>query len=63
MSGLSLFQKAETFYHQCKTNDAFEYYQKSFEKILRDENVIAKLPAVVPSDFPKELLAVSGAIS
>jgi hypothetical protein len=56
MSGLSLFQKAETFYHQGKTNDAFEYYQKSIKKILKDEDVTAKLPAIVPSDFPKELL-------
>ena len=55
-SGLALFQKAETFYHQGRTNDAFEYYQKSIKKILKDENVIAKIPAIVPPDFPQELL-------
>lgn len=55
-SGLLLFQKAESFYHQGKVNDAFEYYQKSITKILRDENVTAKIPAIVPPDFPQELL-------
>ncbi|KIM40092.1 hypothetical protein M413DRAFT_28622 [Hebeloma cylindrosporum] len=55
-SGLALFQKAETFFHQGRTNDAFEYYQKSIKKILKDENVIANIPAIVPPDFPQELL-------
>lgn len=55
-SGLALFQKAETFYHQGRTNDAFEYYQKSIKKILKDENVIAKIAAIVLPDFPQELL-------
>lgn len=55
-SGLALFQKAETFFHQGRTNDAFEYYQKSIKKILKDEDVVAKIPAIVPPDFPLELL-------
>lgn len=55
-SGVALFQRAEQFYHQGKTNDAFNYYQRSIKKILKDENVIAKIPAVVPDGFPQELL-------
>jgi len=51
-SGLALFQKAETFFHQGHTNDAFEYCQKPIKKILKDENVIAKIPAIMPPDFP-----------
>ena len=55
-SGLALFQKAETFYSQGRINDAFEFYQKSIKKILKDEDCIAKIPAVVLPDFPQELL-------
>ncbi|KAF8869261.1 hypothetical protein CPB84DRAFT_1839606 [Gymnopilus junonius] len=55
-SGLLLFQQAETLYHRGDENGAFEYYQKSIKKILKDENVTAKLPAIVPPDFPQELL-------
>ncbi|KDR70653.1 hypothetical protein GALMADRAFT_254688 [Galerina marginata CBS 339.88] len=55
-SGMALFQKAESFYHQGRINDAFEYYQKSIKKILKDEDVTAKIPAIVPPDFPQELL-------
>ena len=31
-SGLALFQKAEMFFHQGRTNDTFEYYQKSIKR-------------------------------
>ena len=55
-SGLALFQKAEMFFQQGRINDAFEYYQRSIKKILKDEDVIAKIPALVPPDFPEELL-------
>jgi hypothetical protein len=58
MSGLTLFQSAEQFYQDGKPNDAFEGYQKSIKKILKDENVTAILPAIVPDDFfPRETLA------
>jgi hypothetical protein len=56
MSGLTLFQSAEQFYHQGNVNKAFEYYQKSIKKILKDENVTQILPALVPDDFPRETL-------
>jgi hypothetical protein len=57
MSGLSLFQRAEGCYAQGKVQEAFDLYQKSVKKILKDENVAAKLPAIVPDDFPQETLA------
>ncbi|KAF8068827.1 hypothetical protein FPV67DRAFT_1489871 [Lyophyllum atratum] len=56
MSGLALFQRAETFYHQGDIQSAFDYYQKAIKKILKDENVTAKIPAIVPDNFPQELL-------
>ena len=55
-SGLALFWKAEVFFHQGHTNNIFEYYQKSIKKILKDEDVITKIPAIVLGDFPQELL-------
>ncbi|PPQ95396.1 hypothetical protein CVT26_008242 [Gymnopilus dilepis] len=55
-SGLLLFQAAEQSYAKGDINGAFDHYQKSIKKILKDENVIAKLPAIVPPDFPQELL-------
>ena len=42
--------------YQGHTNDTFEYYQKSIKKILKDKNVIAKIPAILLPDFPQELL-------
>ncbi|KAG5637025.1 hypothetical protein H0H81_006060 [Sphagnurus paluster] len=57
-SGLQLFQRAELLYQQGKPSDTFEYYQKSIKKILKDENVIAKIPFPVPADFPQELICV-----
>jgi len=53
---VALFQKAETFFHQGHTNDAFEYHQKLIKNILKGEDVIAKIPAIIPPDFPQELL-------
>jgi hypothetical protein len=55
-SGVALFQRAEALYAQGNANEAFEYYQKSIKKILKDEAVTAKLPAIVPPDFPQETL-------
>lgn len=55
-SGVALFQRAEALYARGDTNGAFEYYQKSIKKILKDEIVTAKLPALVPPDFPQETL-------
>jgi hypothetical protein len=33
----------------------FYLYQASVKKILKDENVITKIPAIVPDDFSKKL--------
>lgn len=61
-TGLALFQSAEMQYYQGKTASAFEYYQKSIKKILKDENPTAKMviPAgtPVPDDMPQELLGI-----
>jgi hypothetical protein len=32
-------------------NATFEFYQKLIKKILKDEDVIAKIPAIVLPDF------------
>src|SRR5262245_35100651 len=56
MSGLDLFKRGEIFYSQGKIQEAFDSYQKSIKKILKDEIVTAKLPAIIPDDFPKEIL-------
>ena len=42
--------------HQGHTDDTFEYYQKSIKNILKDKNVIAKIPAIMLLDFPQDLL-------
>ncbi|KAF9460325.1 hypothetical protein BDZ94DRAFT_1266299 [Collybia nuda] len=55
-SGVALFQRAESLYANNDINGAFDYYQKSIKKILKDEIVTAKLPALVPPDFPQETL-------
>lgn len=55
-TSLALFQLAEVLYSQGKVKDAFEYYQKAIKKILKDENVVATLPAMVPPEMPKETL-------
>jgi hypothetical protein len=57
-SGVALFQRAEGFYAQGNVPEAFDLYQKSLKKILKDENVIAKIQAIVPDDFPQETLGV-----
>jgi hypothetical protein len=55
-SGVALFQQAESLYAQGDIQGAFDLYQRSVKKILKDENVIAKIPAIVPDDFPQETL-------
>jgi hypothetical protein len=55
-SGLALFQRAEIFYAEGKVQEAFNFYQKSVKKILKDENITAILPAIVPDHFPQETL-------
>src|SRR5882762_11722802 len=50
-SDVTLFQHA-----QGNSQGAFDLYQASVKKILKDENVIAKIPAIVPDDFPQETL-------
>ncbi|KAG6868139.1 hypothetical protein C0993_007262 [Termitomyces sp. T159_Od127] len=61
-TGTALFQSAELQYYQGNVASAFEYYQKSIKKILKDENPTAKtrLPAGtrVPDDMPQELLGM-----
>ncbi|KDR70544.1 hypothetical protein GALMADRAFT_229943 [Galerina marginata CBS 339.88] len=61
-TGFALFLKAETFYGQGRNSDAFEYYQKSIKKILKDEDITANLSIrtdapLLPPDCPRELLA------
>jgi len=34
------------------SNDTFEYYQKPIKKILKDKNVISKIPSIMLPDFP-----------
>jgi hypothetical protein len=59
MSGVELFQRAETLYFQGKVPETFEMYQKSIKKILKDENPTATLPLPLPTDdFPRETLGV-----
>ena len=57
-SGVAIFQRAEELYTQRNIQGAFDLYQTAVKKILRDENVIAKIPAIVPDDFPQETLGV-----
>ena len=55
-SGVALFQLAEGLYAKGNNQGAFDLYQKSVRKILKDETVTANLPALVPDDFPRETL-------
>jgi hypothetical protein len=55
-SGLALFQSAESCYARGDNQRAFDLYQQSIKKILKDENVTANIPAIVPNDFPQEIL-------
>jgi hypothetical protein len=55
-SGVALFQRAEGLYAQGNIQGAFDLYQKSVTKIIKDETVTANLPALVPDDFPRETL-------
>jgi len=50
-SDVTLFQHA-----QGNSQGTFDLYQASVKKILKDENVITKIPAIVPDDFLKEML-------
>ncbi|KAF8060832.1 hypothetical protein FPV67DRAFT_1673666 [Lyophyllum atratum] len=56
MSGLALFKRAEASHYQGDIQSAFDDYQKAIKKILKDENVTAKIPAIVLDDCPQELL-------
>jgi hypothetical protein len=54
--GAVLLQRAEALYAQGKSEETFELYQRAIKKILKDEDVAALLPAIVPNDTPKETL-------
>ena len=54
--GVVLLQRAEALYAQGKSEETFELYQRAIKKILKDEDVAALLPAIVPNDTPKETL-------
>jgi len=54
--GVVLLQRAEALYAQGKSEKTFELYQQAIKKILKDEDVAALLPAIVPDDTPKETL-------
>jgi hypothetical protein len=55
-SGVAIFQRAEDLYAHGDIQGAFDLYQTAVKKIIKNENVIAKLPAIVPDDFPQETL-------
>ena len=55
-SGVAIFQRAEQLYSRGDTEGAFSLYQTAVIRILKNENVTAKLPAIVPDDFPQETL-------
>ncbi|EAU91994.1 hypothetical protein CC1G_05981 [Coprinopsis cinerea okayama7 len=56
-SGVQLFMKAEQLYAQNRVDETLEYYAKAIQKIVRNENLLAPLPALVPDPtFPKETL-------
>jgi hypothetical protein len=54
-SGVALFQHAESLYAQGNSQGAFDLYQASVKKILKDKNVITKIPAIIPDDFLQEM--------
>jgi len=43
-------------YPQGNSQGTFYLYQASVKKILKDENVMTKIPAIVPDDFLEEIL-------
>ncbi|TFK71574.1 hypothetical protein BDN72DRAFT_887621 [Pluteus cervinus] len=55
-TGLALFQQAENFYSKGQVDNTFEFYQRCIKKVIKNEIVIAKLPALVPNQAPLELL-------
>ena len=48
----ALFQYAKGLYAQGNIQGAFDLYQRSVKKILREKNVPAKIPAIIMSEFP-----------
>jgi hypothetical protein len=60
-SGVLLFQRAEGFYAQGNTQEAFNYYQKAVKKILKDENPVAQVPFPTtgfPDTLPRHTLGL-----
>ncbi|KAK7037518.1 Histone-lysine N-methyltransferase smyd1 [Paramarasmius palmivorus] len=56
-TGAQLFMQAEQYYAQNRIEDTFEYYVKAIKKIVKDENLLAQLPAFSPDPtFPRETL-------
>jgi len=55
-TGIVIFQRAEQCYARGQVNTTFELYQRAIKKILKDEVLTAKLPAIVPDEAPEEAL-------
>ena len=49
-------------YAQGNSHGTFYLYQASVKKILKDENVITKIPAIVPDDFLPQTVPMSSYI-
>ncbi|EEB94530.1 hypothetical protein MPER_06641 [Moniliophthora perniciosa FA553] len=56
-TGLQFFIQAEQFFARNRIDDSLEYYSKAAKKIVKDENLLAPLPALSPDPlFPQETL-------
>lgn len=58
-TGISLLHRAELAYAANRTDEAFDYYQRSIKKILKDEDVTALVPAQLPPQYPREVLGMA----
>ncbi|KIY51513.1 hypothetical protein FISHEDRAFT_36986 [Fistulina hepatica ATCC 64428] len=60
LTGLQMFQKAEQDYLAGNPDAAFQGYQVSIKKIIKDERLDAKMPvAMLPTEYPEETLAMA----
>lgn len=55
-TGVALFHQAEGLYAQGRIPETFELYQQAIKKILQDEIVTSRVPAIVPIESPQETL-------
>lgn len=55
-TGAALFYQAEVLYAKGQVAKTFDLYQQAINKILKDENVTAHVPNIVPAEYPQETL-------